>query len=186
MSRPGSKPTAAFLDRDGTLMRDTGYVSDPDEVVLIPGAAEAVRLLNEAEVPVVVVTNQSGIGRGYFGLGAFLLVQARLEELLAGHGARIDATYYCPHVPEDGCECRKPGLELYRRGAAEHGVSTAGGLYAGDRVRDVAPAAVLGGAGVLVARDDGTYDAPAPPDVLRVPDLLTGVRRVLGLREEHP
>ncbi len=186
MSRASSKPTAAFLDRDGTLIRDTGYVADPDEVVLLPGAAEAVRRLNEAEVPVIVVTNQSGIGRGYFGLGAFMLVQARLDELLAEHGARIDATYFCPHAPDEGCACRKPGLELYRRGAAEQGVSTAGGLYAGDRVHDVAPATLLGGVGVLVAGDEGAYDAPAPPDVLRVPDLLTGVRRVLGLREGHP
>ncbi len=176
-------PTAAFVDRDGTLIRDTGYVSDPDDVVLLPGVGEAVRLLNAAEVPVIIVTNQSGIGRGYFGVGAFLLVQARLEELLAAEGARIDAAYFCPHAPDEGCPCRKPGLELYQRAAAEQGVDPAGAAYVGDRLRDVTAAGALGGLGVLVARDGATYDAPVPPDVVQVPDLLTGVREILALPE---
>ena len=151
----GYRPTTAFVDRDGTLIRDTGYVCSPAEVELLPGAAEAVRLLNAADVPVVVVTNQSGIGRGYFDMSAFCAVQERLLALLSEAGARIEATYVCPHAPEDGCRCRKPGLGLYLSAASELGVETAGGLYVGDSPRDVLPARELGGLGMLVAREGG-------------------------------
>lgn len=176
MTRTGFRPTTAFLDRDGTLIRDTGYVAAPEDVELLPGAAAAVCRLNAAEVPVIVVTNQSGIGRGYFDVTAFESVQERLRSLLAREGARIDATYYCPHAPVERCECRKPGLGLYRLAAAELGVRTAGALYVGDRVRDVSPARALKGLGMLVAGEGGEYDGPVSSDVVRVPDLLTGVR----------
>ena len=177
------RPATAFLDCDGTLIRDTGYVGDPDDVELLPGAREAVRRLNEAAVPVVIVTNQSGIGRGYFDEAAFRAVQTRLEFLLADDGARIDGTFYCPHTPDDGCECRKPGLGLYSLAAVTLGVETSGGLYAGDRVRDVLPALSLGGVGMLVAGEGGEYDGPVTPGVVRVPDLLTGVRSLHLIRE---
>jgi D-glycero-D-manno-heptose 1,7-bisphosphate phosphatase len=173
------RPTTAFVDRDGTLIRDTGYVSSPAEVQLLPGAAEAVRLLNVAGIPVVVVTNQSGIGRGYFDVLAFNAVQERVLALLSEGGARIDATYLCPHSPEEGCPCRKPELGLYLTAAAEIGVETAGGLYVGDSVRDVLPARELGGVGMLVAGEGGTYDGPVSSDVVLVSDFLTGVRGLL-------
>jgi len=175
----GFRPTTAFLDRDGTLIRDTGYVGSPGDVELLPGASEAVRRLNDAAVPVVIVTNQSGIGRGYFGVSAFRAVQVRLESLLADDAARINGTFYCPHAPDDNCECRKPGLGLYALAAATLGVETRGGLYVGDRTRDVLPALSLGGVGMLVAGEGGEYDGPATPGVIRVPDLLSGV---MGLR----
>ncbi len=99
-----------FLDRDGTIIRDTEYLSRPDDVELLPGAADAIRALNDAAVPVVVVTNQSGIARGYLSVAEYEAVAKRLDELLAARGARIDATYYCPHHPDFGgnCDCRKP------------------------------------------------------------------------------
>lgn len=178
MNLDGFRPTTVFLDRDGTLIRDTGYVGSPDDVELLPGAGEAVRRLNDAAVPVVIVTNQSGIGRGYFDVSDFRAVQARLESLLADDGARIDGTFYCPHAPDDACECRKPGLALYALAAATLGVETRGGLYVGDRRRDVLPALSLGGLGMLVAGEGGEYDGPATPGVTRVPDLLSGVRRL--------
>jgi len=184
---PGEfRPTTAFLDRDGTLIRDTGYVADPADVELLSGAAEAVRLLNEAGVPVVIVTNQSGIGRGYLDASAFRAVQARLESLLAEAGAWIDGTYYCPHAPAEGCECRKPGLGLYVIAAATLGVEMKGALYAGDRTRDVLPALSLGGMGMLVAGEGGEYDGPVSSDVVRAPDLLTGVRGLLLVPEDDP
>ena len=164
-------------------MRDTGYVRTPGEVELLPGAAEAVRLLNEAGVPVVIVTNQSGIGRGYLDESEFRAVQSRLESALAETGARIDATYFCPHAPAEGCECRKPGLDLYRA-AAEAGFETIGALYAGDRPRDVLPALALNGLGMLVVGEDGTYDGPMPSGVIHVRDLLSGIRGLLEVPEE--
>ncbi|MEJ2483926.1 MAG: HAD family hydrolase [Gemmatimonadota bacterium] len=132
---------AVFLDRDGTLIDDPGYLSDPREVSLIPGAAEAVRRLNEANIPVVVVTNQSGIGRGYYRETDFRAVQSELERRLAAHGARLDGVYHCPHDPEAGpCRCRKPGTELFERAAEQFDIRREHCLYIGDRVRDVSPA----------------------------------------------
>ena len=146
------RPTAAFLDRDGTIIEDADYPSDPDAVVLLPGAARAIRLLNEAEIPVVVITNQSGIARGIFGEREYEAVRGRLEELLAAEGARLDATYHCPHHPDwsGPCDCRKPGTLLYERAVRDLGLDARGALFVGDRLRDVLPARALGGRGVLV------------------------------------
>jgi histidinol-phosphate phosphatase family protein len=146
---------AAFLDRDGTIIRDAAYVRDPRDVELLPGAADAVRRLNELDIPVIVVTNQSGIARGYLGPDDYELVRRRLDALLAEGGARIDATYMCPHFPEitGPCDCRKPGLLLYRLAIAEWKVDPTQSLFAGDRWRDVAPGRALGGMGILLDVD---------------------------------
>ena len=143
---------AAFLDRDGTIIRDTHYLHDPDDVVLMPGAASAIRRLNDAGLPVIVVTNQSGIARGLLTEQDYERVRRRLDKLLTADGARIDASYHCPHHPDFSgpCNCRKPGLKLYRRAAEEHDIDLAGSYYVGDRMRDVAPGEKLGGTTILL------------------------------------
>ncbi|HEY4218220.1 MAG TPA: HAD family hydrolase [Gemmatimonadaceae bacterium] len=143
---------AAFLDRDGTIMRDASYVSDPSVVELLPGAAAAIRGLNERSIPVIVVTNQSGIARGWLTEQDFVNVRDRLDALLGAEDAHIDATYMCPHHPEftGPCDCRKPGTLLYRQAMAEHHLDATRSLFTGDRLRDVEPAAALGGYGVLL------------------------------------
>jgi histidinol-phosphate phosphatase family domain/HAD-superfamily hydrolase, subfamily IIIA len=143
---------AAFLDRDGTIIRDASYVRDPRDVELLPGAADAVRRLNERGIPVIVVTNQSGIARGRLGPEDYERVRARLDALLAEQGARIDATYMCPHYPDitGECDCRKPGLGLYRQAIADHALDPTRSLFTGDRWRDVTPASSLGGMGILL------------------------------------
>jgi D-glycero-D-manno-heptose 1,7-bisphosphate phosphatase len=135
---------AAFLDRDGTINRDTGFVGDPDGVELLPGAAEAVRSLADAGFLPVVVSNQSGVARGYFTEDAVRAVNARIAELLAAHGARVAAWYWCPHhpggdVPQHtrACRCRKPGPELLERAAREHGLDLGRSICIGDKERDV-------------------------------------------------
>lgn len=144
-------PTAVFLDRDGTIIEDAHYLSDPAKVKLIPGSADAIARINATLVPVIVITNQSGIGRGLFTIEEHSLVSRRLDELLAEHGARIDASYDCPHAPDEMCECRKPGLLLFRRAAEDNpGIDLSRALYVGDRMRDVEPGLALGGQGVLV------------------------------------
>jgi histidinol-phosphate phosphatase family protein len=155
---------AVFLDRDGTINVDTDYVSRPEDVALIPGAARAIARLNERAIPVIVVSNQSGIGRGYFSTAEYDRVRARIESLLAEEGARVDATYVCPHAPSEPprCECRKPGTLLFRQAAADHGLDLSRSWYVGDKLRDVEPARALGGRGILV-RGPAT-----PPDDLRV------------------
>lgn len=151
----GSPPRpAVFMDRDGTLIADVHYIARPEDVRLLAGAASAVRRLNEAGVPVVVITNQSGIARGIVTPAAYEAVRARLEELLASEGARVDATYFCPHGPDEACRCRKPGTELYERAIADHRLDGARSFFVGDRLRDLQPARVFGGAGVLVPSDD--------------------------------
>jgi histidinol-phosphate phosphatase family protein len=151
---------AAFLDRDGTIMHDADFVRDPNDVVLIDGAAAAIRRLNDAHVPVIVVTNQSGIARGLLTESDYEAVRTRLDALLQENGARIDASYHCPHYPDISgpCDCRKPGLKLYRDAAADHGIDVTRSAFIGDRWRDAAPAKALGGFGVVVLA------ASTPPD----------------------
>jgi histidinol-phosphate phosphatase family protein len=143
---------AAFLDRDGTIIVDVDYPSRPEDVELLPGAAAVIRRLNEHGVPAVVVTNQSGIARGLFDEAAYERVRARLDALLAAEGARLDASYHCPHHPDFGspCDCRKPGTALHERAARELRLDATRSLYVGDRLRDVLPAQRLGGRGILV------------------------------------
>ena len=175
-----SRFSVAFLDRDGTIISDPGYLADPDGVELLQGSAEAVRLLNSSDIPVIIVTNQSGIGRGLYGEPEFRAVQVEVERLLEQSGARIDAVYHCPHAPDEGCECRKPALGMYARAAEELGVDLSRALYVGDRRGDVLPAMVTGGTALLVAASNGRYDDSVPAECVRAPDLLTGVRAVLG------
>ncbi len=148
---------AAFLDRDGTIVDDPGYLHEPDRVKLLPGAAEAIRRLNERGFVVVVVSNQSGIARGLYSVEDYAAVQRRLGELLTAQGARIDGDYFCPHWPDvtGPCECRKPGLKLFREAAAAFDIDFARSWWVGDRVSDVQPARALGGRGILVAKGEG-------------------------------
>ncbi len=152
-------PTAVFLDRDGTIIEDAHYLSSPEQVRLIDGAAEAIARINSALIPVIVVTNQSGIARGYFTAGNHESVMQHLRGLLAERGAHIDASYYCPHSPEDGCECRKPGTLLFRNAQRDHpAIELDHALYIGDRLRDIEPAITFGGEGVLVPAHDTPSD----------------------------
>jgi D-glycero-D-manno-heptose 1,7-bisphosphate phosphatase len=161
---------AVFLDRDGTIIEDTGYIAAPDSVRLLPGAATAIGRLNRAGIPTIVVTNQSGIARGLLDESAYQAVARRLETLLAAGGARLDADYHCPHHPDitGTCECRKPGPLLYRRAAADHELDLARSWWVGDRERDVVPAQRFGGRGVLIGQ---------PPAVVR--DLSGAVDLIL-------
>jgi histidinol-phosphate phosphatase family protein len=172
-----SRRAAAFLDRDGTIIRDANYVRDPNDVVLLPGAAAAIRRLNDADVPVIIVTNQSGIARRLLTAADYELVRQRVDGLLAVEGARVAATYMCPHYPDitGPCDCRKPGLALYTQAIAEHGVDPARSLFTGDRWRDVAPARALHGLGVLL-----DVDSTPPADLERARREGFATARSLG------
>src|SRR5687767_980906 len=143
-------PSAVFLDRDGTIIRDASYLFRPDQVELLEGAAEAIGRINAALVPAVIVTNQSGIGREYFSVADYERTEQRLEALLAERGARIDATYYCPHAPEKNCTCRKPGTLLFQKAAEDLNIDLQNAVFIGDRFRDIEPAMAFGATGVLV------------------------------------
>lgn len=147
-----SERPALFIDRDGTVIADAHYLADPSGVRLLPGAATAIARANAMGMLVVIVTNQSGIARGLITPAQYEAVRARTDALLARHGARVDATFHCPHWPaiSGPCDCRKPGLGMYRQAAAQFGIGLQRSAYIGDRWRDVQPASETGGVGVLV------------------------------------
>ena len=185
---PEGSHRAVFLDRDGTIVDDPppGFLHEPGKVRLLPGAADAIRRLNQAGWRVVVATNQSGIGRGLYDAAAYHAVQQRLTELLAAHGAHLDATYFCPHYPDtDGpCDCRKPGVKLFRDAQDALGIDLRRSYWIGDRLSDVAPARALGAdptRGILVATGHGGRHR-AQAEALGmpvVPDLAAAVERIV-------
>ncbi|MCU0618662.1 MAG: HAD family hydrolase [Gemmatimonadaceae bacterium] len=150
---------AVFLDRDGTIIHDANYLSRPEQLQLLLGVPAALRALTEAGLPLVVVTNQSGIGRGYFTEADFALVTRALDEMLAREGVTLLATYHCPDHPDvpAGETCRKPSPLLYERAAREHDLDLAASFYVGDRWRDVAPAVRFGGTGILIPTSTTPY-----------------------------
>ena len=143
---------ACFFDRDGTLIKDKHYIKDPNDVELVAHASNAIRFINYTMMPVVVVTNQSGIARGLVTVEDYERVKARLDDLLAERNAFIEATYYCPHHPEftGPCDCRKPGTLLFEQAIKELNLDASKCAYIGDRWHDIAPALTLGGRGILV------------------------------------
>jgi D-glycero-D-manno-heptose 1,7-bisphosphate phosphatase len=177
---------AVFLDRDGTIIEDRDYLRDPDEVRLLPGAAAAVRRLNEAGLPAIVVTNQSGIARGLVTEAEYEATAARLDDLLAAGHARLDARYHCPHLPEitGACECRKPGVLLYERAARELGLELGRSWWVGDRLRDVEAATRFGGRGTLVLTGAGREESRRAEAGrwATAADLGEAVERILSLK----
>ncbi len=134
----GARPiTTVFLDRDGTIIEDRTYLGDPTGVALLPGAAEGLAKMTAAGLRLFVVTNQSGIGRGYFTLQDYFACRARLNEILSGLGVGIADEAFCPHAPEEVCVCRKPALGLWRELAARHGLVPGECIIIGDKASDL-------------------------------------------------
>ncbi len=148
-------PGTVYLDRDGTVVDDPGYLRDPADLRLLEGAAAAVARLNRAGLRVVLVTNQSGIGRGYMQRGDVEAVHRALTEVLRAGGAHLDAVYYCPHRPDEGCRCRKPGPGLVERARRELGIGSGPEFVIGDKEADVGLAWRVGARPVLVRTGEG-------------------------------
>jgi D-glycero-D-manno-heptose 1,7-bisphosphate phosphatase len=187
---------AVFIDRDGTISEEVGYVNHVSRYRVFPFAAEAVRLLNEAGWLAVLVTNQAGVARGYFREDLIGEVHALLAAELERGGARLDAVYYCPHHPTVGeppyrldCDCRKPRPGLIRRAARELGLDLAGSWMVGDRYSDVELARHAGvrSAFVLTGYGRGELEHqsrlwPRRPDLV-AENLLEAVREIVESRE---
>lgn len=172
---------AAFLDRDGTIIVEREYLARPEDVQLIPGAAQALKRLADAGFALVVVTNQSGIARGLYGEEDYRAVQERLADLLRQAGVTLDGDYHCPHHPDytGPCDCRKPAPGLFLRAARELGLDLGASVYIGDRLRDVLPGLERGGRAFLVRTGYGREEAPdAPWEVVVVDDVLDVARWV--------
>ena len=165
MSRP-----AVFLDRDGTINEEMGYINHLSRFRVFPQAAPAIRRLNEADLKVVVISNQSGVARGYFPLALMEEVNRYLVKHLAAGHARLDGFYVCTHHPNEGCPCRKPKPELIERAARDLDLDLKRSYLIGDRYTDVQTAANAGVKGILVLTGYGRGEfefikdqAPVPP-----------------------
>ena len=154
------RPTL-FLDRDGVLVVEKDYLSDPGQVELVPGVAEALLRARIAGWQLVGVSNQSGLGRGRFTLADFEAVMNRLDEILTAAGCPLDAFFYCPHAPSEGCRCRKPGPGLLDEAAAELAWDQGRSWVIGDKVSDVDLALNHGLKGVLVRTGHGAEQEPS-------------------------
>lgn len=174
---------AVFLDRDGTIVHDVHYLASPEQLRLIGGAVEAMARLSAAGLPLIVVTNQSGIGRGMFSEADFAGITARLDEMLAAHGVTLTATYHCPDAPDvpEALSCRKPGDHMHQRAAREHGLDLRQSFYIGDKWRDVAPAVTHEALGILVPTSDTPFAdmTRAKDDAIVATTLSAAVDRVL-------
>jgi D,D-heptose 1,7-bisphosphate phosphatase len=173
---------AVFVDRDGTLIRERDYLSDPAGVDLLPGVPEAIKALQVAGYLVVVVTNQSGIARGLYTLEDYRAVEERLDRVLAERGVVLDGTYFCPHHPEftGPCRCRKPDTGMHLMAGEELKIVFVRSYYIGDRIKDVIPAEELGGSGILVRTGYGRdEEADVPPAALVVEDFREATAHIL-------
>ncbi len=137
MANADSKRRAVFLDRDGTIAEEYGYANHISRFEIFPFASAAIRRLNEARIPVIVVTNQSGVARGFFPEVLIHQIHEKMKAELAASGARVDGVYYCPHKKEDDCDCRKPLPGMLERAAREHRLELTESFVVSDRYADI-------------------------------------------------
>ena len=165
---------AVFVDRDGTLNPDLHYLKDPSQLELYRGVADSLRLAHRHGFLVVCVTNQSGIERGFYTVDDVERIHLRLNELLGSHGARVDAFYYCPHAPEHGCSCRKPGTVLFEQARRDWDIDFATSAVLGDRSLDILAGKRIGlaTAAVRPRGHEAEVDAELARDQL-APDIIS-------------
>jgi D-glycero-D-manno-heptose 1,7-bisphosphate phosphatase len=169
--RKGERNIAVFLDRDGTINEEAGYLSRKEELKLIPGAAEGVRLLNQHALKTIVVSNQSGVARGYLSLGQLGEINGKLEELLEEKGAYLDGIYFCPHHPEIGeppyralCDCRKPKAGMVQSAARDLDLDLSVSYVIGDHLSDILLGKRMGMKSILVLTGHGKEQMSKIPD----------------------
>lgn len=138
------------LDRDGTIIVEKHYLSDPGEVELLPAAAEGLRRLRSAGLGLVIITNQSAVGRGIINDARLYEIHQRLESLLEREGVVLDGIYFCPHLPSDGCSCRKPNTTLIQAAACDHGFDPGRAFVIGDKATDIEMGQNVGATTILV------------------------------------
>ena len=176
-----AKQPAVFLDRDGTIMRDVDYCGDPNDVDLLPGVPQALRQLRSSGYKLIVITNQSGIGRRLFSEQQYRTVEAELEQRI-GEGV-IDATYFCPHLPKDGCKCRKPSPEMILNAARDHDVDLGRSFFIGDKMSDIECGRNAGVKTILVRTGYGR-DANGQVADFVAQDLSAAAKLIVDLANE--
>ncbi len=174
-----------FLDRDGTLVQDHGYTFSREEYKLLPGVARGLNRIAQAGYRLIVVTNQSGIGRGYFSLDDFESFQAELIVDLADQDVQIETTLFCPHAPDEGCNCRKPSTGLLERARDDLYANLEESWVVGDSVCDIELAKQAGCRSVLVLTGHGQEtDREIPDSVPRAANMLEVADIILGKSEK--
>jgi D-glycero-D-manno-heptose 1,7-bisphosphate phosphatase len=170
-----------ILDRDGTVVVDRHYLSEPDGLELLPGAAEGLRQLYEHGYKLVVITNQSGVGRGLFSLQRLSEIHDRFREMVNAVGARVEEIYFCPHIPEDECDCRKPRLGLLMRAASELHFNPADAIVIGDKMSDMEFGRRAGATTILIAPGHSETCGDLAPDFVTA-NLIDAARIIERLR----
>lgn len=166
MTETAAPRRLALIDRDGTIIVDKVYLSDPDGIEFAPGAIEGLRLLRDAGFALALITNQSGIARGLFDVATLKRIHDRLQSMLAAEGLELEAIYFCPHGPDDGCDCRKPKPGMLRQAMRDLRFKPDEVVVVGDSDADMGAAEAAGVAGVRVAAAGGTAAIGAAHDFL--------------------
>jgi D,D-heptose 1,7-bisphosphate phosphatase len=148
---------AVFLDRDGTIARDVHYCRRPEDFNLFKDVPVSIKMLNEKGYKTVIITNQSGIARGYFTEETLARIHQKMKDDLAAAGATIDAIYYCPHHPDEHCKCRKPGTALFLKAAKELDIDLGQSYMVGDMEKDIEAGNNIGCKTVLLTTDGATF-----------------------------
>jgi D,D-heptose 1,7-bisphosphate phosphatase len=157
-----TKPNKAiFLDRDGTILNERGYLSDPKKMFFYSGVFAALKKLKKAGFKLVIITNQSGVGRGYFTLAQLKKVNTAFRRVLSANGVRLDGIYFCPHLPDAGCSCRKPKIGLIKKAVRDLKIDLKNSYMVGDQIRDVLTAQHARFTGILVLTGSGRQHSRA-------------------------
>lgn len=184
---------AVFMDRDGTISEEIGYLKYPSDLKLLPEALDAIRLINKSQLKAVVITNQSGVARGYLSEEMLEEIHLKLKELLQEKGAYLDGIYYCPHHPEIGppkyrkkCNCRKPSIGMLKLASRELKIDLSHSYIVGDKLTDIEPAHKIGAKGILVLTGYGKEELESinestnkQPDYI-AKDMLEAVNWILN------
>ncbi len=170
---------AVFIDRDGTMAKDMHYCSYPEDFELFPKTSKAIRLLNQNGFKVIVVTNQSGIARGYFTEDTLNEIHQKMKKELAKEGAYVDDIYYCPHHPDDNCDCRKPKPKLVLQAVRKHDIDLKNSFVVGDLQMDIALGKAVGCRTILIGNQTPIDSETTKPDAIAL-DLLEAAQTILG------
>lgn len=171
---------AVFLDRDGTINHDFGYLRDPEKVRLLPNVAKALKILLNDHWQLIIVSNQSGIGRGFYTEDQLHCVQNKVESDLESKGVNITGFYYCPHSPEQQCDCRKPKPGLLLLAAEEKNVDLSASWMIGDKISDVTAGITAGCRSILISPD-----AHISAEYIVKPDLLSAANHIVGQKFKY-
>lgn len=189
MTQNAKNPAFIILDRDGVInFESKDYIKTPEEWLPIPGSLQAIGLLTKAGYTIAVATNQSGVGRGFYTEAELALIHQKMSDSLAKLGGKVDKVFYCPHLPDDHCSCRKPGIGLFEQIADYYQLDLRGIIAIGDSLRDIKAALKVGCEPILVLTGNGEQtllnNRELADEVPVFPDLLSAVQKLLQ-EEQH-